>query len=154
MHINIQKILPSENIMDIKVHNKRLAKDIQNGIRKSHKAHSAPDKARKNFSKSLKSGVQSAKAYFDYQKVLRELNKKFPINASNKIARRLSELELGKLTNKNISEQDLVKLERLATLPDKTLKSIAELRTISTNLPKSEVLYALIRSEPVVSEEK
>ena len=86
--------------------------------------------------------------------MLRELNKKFPINASNKIARRLSELELGKLTNKNISEQDLVKLERLATLPDKTLKSIAELRNINTNLPKSEMLHALIRSEPVVGKEK
>ena len=96
MHINIQKILPSENIMDIKVHNKRLAKDIRNGIRKSYKARSARNIARKKFSKSLKSGVQSAKAYFDYQKVLKELNKKFPIDASNKIARRLSELELGK----------------------------------------------------------
>ena len=96
MDINIQNILPSENIMVIKVHNKRFAKDIQNGIRKSHKAHSARDKARKKFRKSLKSGVQSAKAYFDYQKVLKELNKKFRIHASNKTARRLSELELGK----------------------------------------------------------
>ena len=43
----IEKILPSENIMDIKVQNKRLAKDISNGIRKSHKARSARDKARK-----------------------------------------------------------------------------------------------------------
>ena len=85
MDINIQKILPSENIMDIKVHNKRLAKDIQNGIRKSHKARSARDKTRKKFSKSLKSGLQSAKAYFDYQKVLKELNKKVRIDASNQI---------------------------------------------------------------------
>ena len=154
MHINIQKILPSENIMDIKVHNKRFAKDIQNGIRKSHKAHSARDKVRKKFSKSLKNGVQRAKAYFGYQKVLRELNKKFRIDASNKIARRLSELELGKLINKNISESDLVNLKILATLPVETLKSIAELRNINTNLPKSEMLYALIRSEPIVGEEK
>ena len=154
MHINIQKILPSENIMDIKVHNKRLAKDIQKGIRKSHKARSARNKARKKFSKSLKSGVQRAKAYFDYQKVLRELKNKYRIDALNKIAKRLSELRLGKLINKNISESDLVKLERLATLPVKTLKSIAELRNINTNLPKSEMLYALIRSEPIVGEEK
>ena len=111
MDINIQKILPRENIMDIKVHNKRLAKDIQNGICKSHKAHSARNKVRKKFSKSLKSGAQSVKAYFDYQKVLRELNKKFRIDALNKIAKKLSELRLGKLINKNISESDLVKLE-------------------------------------------
>ena len=122
MDINIQKILPSENIVDIKVHNKRLAKDIRKGIRKSHKARSARDKDRKNFSKTLKSGVQRAKAYFDYQKVLRELNKKFRIDASNKLAKRLRKLRLGKLINKNISESDLVKLERLATLPVKALR--------------------------------
>ena len=154
MDINIRKILPSENITDIKVDNKRLAKDIRNGTRKSHKARSARNIARKKFSKSLKSGVQSAKAYFDYQKVLRELKNKYRIDASNKIAKRLSELRLGKLINKNISESDLVKLERLVTLPVKTLKSIAELRNINTNLPKSEMLYALIRSEPIVGEEK
>ena len=111
-------------------------------------------KLEKKFSKSLKNGVQRAKAYFGYQKVLRELNKKFRIDASNKIARRLSELELGKLINKNISESDLVNLKILATLPVETLKSIAELRNINTNLPKSEMLYALIRSEPIVGEEK
>ena len=150
MDINIRKILPSENITDIKVDSKRLAKDIRNGTRKSHKARSARNIARKNFSKSLKSGAQSAKVYFDYQKVLRE----FRIDVSNKIVRRLSELGLGKLINKNISESDLVKLGRLPILPDKTLKTIAELRNINTNLPKIEMLYALIRSEPVVGEEK
>ena len=125
MDINIRKILPSENITDIKVDNKRLAKDIRNGTRKSHKARSARNIARKKFSKSLKSGVQSAKAYFDYQKVLRELKNKYRTDALNKIAKRLSELRLGKLINKNISESDLVKLERLATLPVKTLRDIA-----------------------------
>ena len=154
MDINIQKILPIENIMDIKVHNKRLAKDIQKGIRKSHKARSARDKARKNFSKSLKSGVQRAKAYFDYQKVLRELKNKYRIDALNKIAKRLRELRLSSLITKNISENDLVKLERLATLPVKTLRDIASLRNINTNLSKSDIIYALIRSEPVVDEEK
>ena len=47
MDINIRKIVPSENITDIKVHNKRLAKDIRNGIRKSYKARSARNIARK-----------------------------------------------------------------------------------------------------------
>ena len=152
MDVNIQKILPIENIMDVKVHNKRLAKNIQKDIRKSHKARSARNKARKNFSKSLKSGVQRAKAYFDYQKVLRELKNKYRIDALNKIAKRLSELRLGKLINKNISESDLVKLERLATLPVKTLRDIASLR--NTNLSKSDIIYALIKSEPIVDEGK
>ena len=52
--------------------------------------------------------------------MLRELKNKYRIDASNKIAKRLSELRLGKLINKNISESDLVKLERLVTLPIKT----------------------------------
>ena len=51
MDKNIQKIFANENIMDIKVHNKRLAKDIQKGIRKSHKARSARDKAKKSLVK-------------------------------------------------------------------------------------------------------
>ena len=72
--------------------------------------------------------------------MLRELKNKYRIDALNKMAKRLSELRLGKLINKNISESDLVKLERLVTLPVKTLKSIAELRNINTNLPKSEAI--------------
>ena len=47
-----------------------------------------------------------------------------------------------------------MKLERLATLPVKTLRDIASLRNINTNLSKSDIIYALIRSELVVDEEK
>ena len=78
---NIQKIFSNENIMDIKVRNKKLAKDIQKGILKCHKARSARDKAKTKFSQSLKKGVLTGKAYFDYQKVLRELKKNFRIDA-------------------------------------------------------------------------
>ena len=84
--------------------------------------------------------------------MLRELKNKYRIDASNKIAKRLSELRLGKLINK--SESDLVKLERLVTLPIKTWRDIASLRNINTNLSKSDITYALIRSEPVVTERK
>ena len=56
--------------------------------------------------------MQIAKAYFDHQKLLRELKKKFRIDASNKRSRRLNELGLGNLITKSISESDLVKLER------------------------------------------
>ena len=47
-----------------------------------------------------------------------------------------------------------MKLERLAKFPNKTLKSIAKLRNINNNWSRSEILYALIRSEPIVDEEK
>ena len=86
--------------------------------------------------------------------MLRELKKKFRVDASNKKSRRLGELGLSNLITKNISESDLVKLERLAKLPNKTSKSIAELRKIDNNWPRSEILYPLIRSEPIVDEEK
>ena len=86
--------------------------------------------------------------------MLRELKKKFRVDASNKKSRRLGELGLNNLITKNISESDLVKLERLAKLPNKTSKSIAELRKIDNNWPRSEILYPLIRSEPIVDEEK
>ena len=56
--------------------------------------------------------------------------------------------------NKNISESDLVKLKRLAVLPVKMLRDIASLRNIDTSLSKSDILYALIRSEPIFNEEK
>ena len=86
--------------------------------------------------------------------MLRELKKKFRVDASNKKSRRLGELGLSNLITKNISESDLVKLERLAKLPNKTSKSIAELRKIDNNWSRSEILYPLIRSEPIVDEEK
>ena len=34
------------------------------------------------------------------------------------------------------------------------LRNIASLRNIDTSLSKSDILYALIRSEPIVNEEK
>ena len=86
--------------------------------------------------------------------MLRELKNKYRIDALNKIAKRLRELRLSSLTTKNISESDLVKLERLATLPVKTLRDMASLSNINTNLSKSDIIYALIRSELVVDEEK
>ena len=139
MDINIRKIHPSENITNIKVHNKGLPRDIRNCIANLIKHVVHVIQLEKSI--SSKSGVQRAKAYFDYQKVLRELKNKYRIDALNKIAKRLSELRLGKLINKNISESDLVKLERLVTLPVKTLRDIASLRNINTNLSKSNIIH-------------
>ena len=75
------------------------------------------------------------------------------LNIDN-INNELKRLRLSKLIDKNISESDLVKLKRLAVLPVKKLRDIASLRNIDTNLSKSDILYALIWSEPIVNEEK
>ena len=66
----------------------------------------------------------------------------------------LKKLRLSKLIGKNISKSDLVKLERWSVLPVKKLRDIASLRNINTGLSKSDILYALIRNEPVINEEK
>ena len=39
-------------------------------------------------------------------------------------------------------------------MPIKDLRQIAKLRNINTSLSKSDIIYALIRSEPIINEEK
>ena len=50
----------------------------------------------------------------------------------------------------------MVNIRQLAATisPVKTLRQIAKLRNISQNLSKSDTIYALIRSEPVINEQK
>ena len=60
-------------------------------------------------------------------------------------------LKLAKLANNNISESDMVNIRQLVALPVKTLQQIAKLRNITTNLSKSDIIYALIRAEPIIN---
>ena len=48
----------------------------------------------------------------------------------------------------------MVYIRRLASIPIKTLRQVAKLRNINENLSKSDIIYALIRSAPVIDEEK
>ena len=72
----------------------------------------------------------------------------------NNINNELKKLNLAKLTNNNISESDMVNIRRLVAYPIKTLQQIAKLRNISGNMSKRDIIYALIRSEPIINEEK
>lgn len=71
-----------------------------------------------------------------------------------KINNELKKLRLGKLVNNNISERDLVNIKELNASPIKTLRQIAKLRNINSNMSKSDAIYTLIRSEPVINEKK
>ena len=50
--------------------------------------------------------------------------------------------------------QKVTQIKRFNALPIKHLRQIAKLRNISTNLSKSDTIYALIRSKPTINEEK
>ena len=92
--------------------------------------------------------------YFEKKRLHRELAKRLHKLNIYKINNELKRLRLSKLIDKNISESNIVKLKRLAVLPVKKLRDMPSLRNIDTNLSKSNILYALIRSEPIVNEEK
>ena len=48
----------------------------------------------------------------------------------------------------------MVNIRQLVALPVITLRQIAKLRNISTNFSKSDTIYALIRSDPIINEQK
>ena len=48
----------------------------------------------------------------------------------------------------------MVNIKQLVALTVKTLRQIAKLRNISTNLLKNDTIYALIRSDPIINEQK
>ena len=111
-------------------------------------------KDQKSLLRSQKKDIYDFYKYFEKKRLHRELAKRLCKLNIDKINNELKRLRLSKLMNKNISESDLVKLKRLAVLPVKMLRDIASLRNIDTSLSKSDILYALIRSEPIFNEEK
>ena len=85
------------------------------------------------------------------KQIYREIQKR----KQNKINNELKKLKLHKLANiDNISERDLVNIRKCNAYFFKTLHQIAKLRNINTNVSKKDTIYALIRSEPVINEEK
>ena len=71
-----------------------------------------------------------------------------------KINNELKKVKISSISNSNISERDMINIRQLVALPVKILEQIAKLRNITTNLSKSDIIYALICSEPVINEQK
>ena len=89
-----------------------------------------------------------------YKRLKGEIIRYLQKNQQDKINNELKKLRLAKLANNDISKSYLVNIKRFNALPIKHLRQIAKLRNIDTNLSKSDIIYALIRSEPVINEEK
>ena len=91
---------------------------------------------------------------FFQKKINRELANYIRIKQQASINNELKKLRLAKLANNNISESDMISIRQLIALPVKTLRQIAKVRDISQNLSKSDTIYALICSEPIINEQK
>ena len=117
--------------------------------------------SRKRFLKSITKHAQEfIKAAGGKIKIKKVLNKRLnpktytylQKKARNNLNNELKKLKLGKLVNNNVSERDLVNIKQLNTYPIKTLQQIAKLRNINTNMSKKDIIYALIRVEPLINE--
>ena len=117
------------------------------------------------FVKVYNSSIRDAReinAYLQYKNqkkefrdaLKREINAYLQNKKQIKINNELKKLRLGKLINNNISERDLINIKELNAFPIKILRQIAKLRNINSNMSKSNTIYALIRSEPVINEKK
>ena len=117
----------------------------------------------KNFNKELRSYARDIKSDLShknkYKKIAykwlsSELYKYLQKKEHDKINKELKSLRLAKLANNNISESGMVNIRQLAAMPVKTLRKIGKLRNIDSKMSKSDTIYALIRSEPVINENK
>ena len=89
-----------------------------------------------------------------YRRLKGEIKRYLQKKQQDKINNKLKKLRLAKLANNSMSKSDLVNIKRFNALLIKDLRQIAKLRNINTNLSKRDIIYALIRSEPIINEEK
>ena len=119
--------------------NKINIKDIRSHAREFIKLHRALKSKQKTLNKTLKHEI--------YRNILKR--------KQNNINNELKKLKLHKLANiDNISERDLVNIKKYNTYPVKILQQMAKLRNIDSNMSKANTIYTLIRSKPVINEEK
>ena len=119
-----------------------------------NKALRAKNKLKKRFIKQSKPEIYGWFQYFLQKNLYREIINRYQHKKQLAVNNELRKLRLAKLANNNISEGDMVNIRKLVALPVKTLRQIAKLRNISQNLSKKDIIYALIRSEPIINEQK
>lgn len=135
-------------------YNKTLLKSIKSHAQRFLKDKHAKNKLKKGFIKRSKKEISGWYMRFLQDRLNREIVNAYKLKKQRDIAIELKKLRLAKLANNNISEEDMVYIRRLASIPIKTLRQVAKLRNINENLSKSDITYALIRSAPVIDEEK
>lgn len=133
---------------------KTLLKSIKSHAQRFLKDKHAKNKLKEGFIKRSKKEISGWYMRFLQDRLNREIVNAYKLKKQRDIAIELKKLRLAKLANNNISEDDMVYIRRLASIPIKTLRQVAKLRNINENLSKSDITYALIRSAPVIDEEK
>ena len=129
-------------------------KSITKHAQRFNKARSAKNKLKKKFNKEAKAEIYGYYQYSLQKRLNREIINHYRNKREVAIKNELKKLRLAKLANNNISEKDMVNIKQLVALTVKTLRQIAKLRNISTNLLKNDTIYALIRSDPIINEQK
>ena len=129
-------------------------KSIRKHAQRFNKARSAKNKLKKKFNKEAKAEIDGYYQYSLQKRLNREIINHYRNKRQVAIKNELKKLRLAKLANNNISERDMVNIKQLVALTVKTLRQIAKLRNISTNLLKNDTIYALIRSDPIINEQK
>ena len=153
-------IRESENeiyIAPIRFLKDRLNKEIKSKYKlkkQRDKEQRDKDRLRKKFIRKSKDEIAIAPIRFLKDKVNREIINVFKLKNQREIKDELGKLRLSRLANNNITEHNLINIKKYAELPIKTLRQIAKLRNINENVSKSDIIYALIRSEPIVDEQK
>ena len=123
----------------IRIKNKPNKMNIKDILEHSNKLHSAFKCKRKVVNKTLKNEI--------YRNILKR--------KQNKINKELKKLKFNKLANTDdILERDLTNIKKYSAYPLKNLQQIAKLRNIDSNMQKKDIIYALIRYEPAINEEK
>ena len=108
----------------------------------------------KHFNKKAKAEIYGYYMYFLHKKLNRELANYIKIEQQASINNKFKKLRLAKLANNNISKSDMINIRQLVALPVETLRQISKLTNISQNFSKSDTIYALICSEPIINEQK
>ena len=119
--------------------NKMNIQDVLERSNKFNKLHSALRSKRKSLKKRLKNSI------------CRNILKR----KQNKINKELEKLKLNKLANiNNISERHLANSKKCNAHTLKTLQHTAKGRNVNSIKSKGDIIYALVLSELVISEEK
>ena len=134
----------------IKLPLKRIIKHAQ----RSNKAGRSRYQFKKKLNKQEKAESYGYYWYFLQKGLNREILNHYRNKRQVDIKNELKKLRLAKLAHNNISERDMVNIRQLVALPVKSLRQIAKLGNISTNFSKSDTIYALIRSDPIINEQK
>ena len=88
------------------------------------------------------------------KRLKKELYREIQKRTQNKVNNELKKLKFNNLVQKNIALSDIASMKKLNAYSIDTLQLIAKARNINSNMPKKDLIYALIKSNPVNNEKR